>query len=308
MRHLLILIFIFLFSISTVVTNANDDIDSTGSSKSVIVTSTQLLKHLVEKVSGSEFEVYAIYPNNVDPHHFEPTPADMKKVESADLVIIHGLGYDDWVVNLSGIDESKLLNLGDRITFEGNAGAHHHHDHGHEHDSCELLDNHVWMNPKYVMEYTQLINSSLQKKSPTNKDLFQSRSELFQTNLKVLDSWIKRQMAGVSKQDRKVLVDHNSLTLFGETYGIEIESLAIDHYAEVDMKTFKEISAWVNEHQVKVLLISSLRDSESFEQIQEDLNIASIQKYYVDQMPQTGVPTYEEMMVQNTLAIVQALK
>jgi len=310
MRHFLLLIFIIIFSFSTAVTNANDGGNSAGSSKSVIVTSTQLLKHVVEKVSGSEFEVYAIYPNNVDPHHFEPTPADMKKVESADLVIIHGLGYDDWVLNLSGVDKGKLLNLGERISFEEKADVHHHahdHDHGHDHDSCELLDSHVWMNPKYVIEYAEHITTALQNESPAQKDFFQSRSDLYQTNLKVLDSWIKRQMAGVSKANRKVLVDHNSLTVFGETYGIEIKSLAMDHYAEVDMKTFKEISAWVNENQVKVLLVSSLRDSESFMQIQEDLNLASVEKYYVDQMPDSGVPTYEEMMVQNTLAIVDAL-
>ena len=35
--------------------------------------------------------------NGVDPHHFEPSAADIAKAEDADLLVVNGGGYDSWI-------------------------------------------------------------------------------------------------------------------------------------------------------------------------------------------------------------------
>ena len=52
---------------------------------------------IVRQLGGNCAEVTTIIQGaDVDPHEYEPTPADNAKFLDADLVVMNGLGYDEW--------------------------------------------------------------------------------------------------------------------------------------------------------------------------------------------------------------------
>jgi len=52
---------------------------------------------IVQTLAGSCADVTTIIKGaDVDPHEFEPTPADNARFLGADLVVANGLGYDEW--------------------------------------------------------------------------------------------------------------------------------------------------------------------------------------------------------------------
>lgn len=51
---------------------------------------------LVEAVAGSCGRVTSLVSGSVDPHDYEPTPADAAALDRADVIILNGLGYDAW--------------------------------------------------------------------------------------------------------------------------------------------------------------------------------------------------------------------
>lgn len=65
-----------------------------------IVASTSIWADVAEAVAG-EAENVEIEPivtgNDVDPHHFEPTAADIARANEADLLLVNGGGYDAWI-------------------------------------------------------------------------------------------------------------------------------------------------------------------------------------------------------------------
>lgn len=74
-----------------------------GSQKKIsIVASTSIWADVAQAVadtaSGVDIEVKPIVEGNgVDPHHFEPSAADIAMAEDADLLVVNGGGYDSWI-------------------------------------------------------------------------------------------------------------------------------------------------------------------------------------------------------------------
>ena len=52
------------------------------------------LADIAQNVAGDRFEVRSLVPLETDPHSFEPTPADLREVAAADLVVINGGGLE----------------------------------------------------------------------------------------------------------------------------------------------------------------------------------------------------------------------
>lgn len=71
--------------------------------------------------------------NGVDPHHFEPTAADIARANDADVIIAGGGGYDAWLY--------QAVKNQDEIIHALPLTAHDHDEHGHdEHDHGEGHD------------------------------------------------------------------------------------------------------------------------------------------------------------------------
>lgn len=76
-----------------------------------IVTTTNVYSDIAKNIVGKYGTAIAIIQkSSVDPHDFEPTTADAKKLSSANIVVSNGLGYDEWMNKLaSSVDKKPLL-------------------------------------------------------------------------------------------------------------------------------------------------------------------------------------------------------
>lgn len=59
--------------------------------------------NLLSQLAGDRVAVSSIvHDPGIDPHDYEPKPSDAAAVASARLVVVNGLGYDDWASKLVG--------------------------------------------------------------------------------------------------------------------------------------------------------------------------------------------------------------
>ena len=65
-----------------------------------VVATTTVFADLVSQVGGERVSVRSLVPSGGEPHTFDPRPSDVTAFKDADLVVMNGLGLDDWVVNL----------------------------------------------------------------------------------------------------------------------------------------------------------------------------------------------------------------
>ena len=81
-----------------------------------VLAAETFLADIAQHVAGDRLTVDALIPLGVDPHGFEPTPADVRKVADSDLLIVNGAGFESFL-------ERLLQNAdGERTVVEASAG------------------------------------------------------------------------------------------------------------------------------------------------------------------------------------------
>ena len=109
---------------------------NTSEKKFIVLATTPMLGEFVKQVAKDNIDVRVLMPYGVDPHHFEPSPQDVKKIDEADLVFYVGLKYEPTALNklLHNASNSKqvLVEIGPQVNpIEFGHDDHDDHD---EHD------------------------------------------------------------------------------------------------------------------------------------------------------------------------------
>src|SRR5919204_506548 len=68
-----------------------------------------------------------IHSPDADPHDYEPTPDDARRMAEARMVIVNGIGYDPWASKLlsaNHVDGRVELNVGDLVGVENGGNPH----------------------------------------------------------------------------------------------------------------------------------------------------------------------------------------
>ncbi|MBM3129217.1 MAG: zinc ABC transporter substrate-binding protein [Chloroflexi bacterium] len=81
-----------------------------------VLAAETFLADIAQNVAGNRLKVDALIPIGVDPHGFEPTPADVRRVADSQVLIVNGAGFEEFLAKL-------LENAGGkRAVIEASAG------------------------------------------------------------------------------------------------------------------------------------------------------------------------------------------
>ena len=195
------------------------------SSKLKVVSSFFPIDQFVGKVGGEAIERILLIPKGVEPHDYEPTIKDIQRVDSADVLVYNGLGFENWIGKMGNpqkIDASKGLNasyLDERnMTF----------------------DPHVWLDPLLAKKQVENIRDGLIMIDPNHKDIYVNNSNNFLNELDNLDEKIRTELESCKKKD--FITFHNSFSYFAKQYGLNQHSISnTDPESEVTPARLTEI-------------------------------------------------------------------
>jgi zinc/manganese transport system substrate-binding protein len=120
---------------------------------------------LVSQLGGNQTSVLSIVTDpNADPHEYEANLSDARAISNAQLVIVNGVGYDDWALQLIAADDNSnqvVLNVGDLNGVSVTGGI--------------VSGNpHMWYNPVYVNYTLKAIYTDLVSIRPSATSYFQA--------------------------------------------------------------------------------------------------------------------------------------
>jgi zinc/manganese transport system substrate-binding protein len=142
-----------------------------------VVASTSVWASIVEFVGGDAVEVTAIILDpNRDPHSYEASVRDQLAVSEADLVVMNGGGYDDFLLQLAAAaPEAKLI----LSAVEGEDS----YEEG-EHSNSE--NEHVWYDFDVVSEFAVRLADVLTELRPDALQAISSNFDEFEAEMEVL--------------------------------------------------------------------------------------------------------------------------
>ncbi len=275
-----------------------------------VVATTTLVGDVVSRVGGEDIELTVIMPPGVDPHGYEPTPADVAAVADADVVFLNGLGLEEFieplVANAGGTAQVVAVSSG--IETIELAGGHTDHDAAGElHD----VDPHVWFDPANVAAWTDSIQATLGELHPGSTEAYFGRARDFKEELDELDRWIEEQVAAIPPERRRLVTDHQVLGYFARRYGFEqVGSLhGFSTLSEPSAAELAHLMDTINELAVPAVFVGTTVNPTLAEMVAHDAGTRVVE-IYTGSLGEPGGPagTYLGFMRHDVSAIVEALR
>ncbi|MFZ0699897.1 MAG: zinc ABC transporter substrate-binding protein [Thermoplasmata archaeon] len=169
-------------------TNGHDPADFTGVIQ--VVAAENFWGSLVSQLGGNHTSVLSIVTDpNADPHEYEANSSDAIAISNAQFVIVNGVGYDDWALQLiaaANTPNQVVLNVGilNGVSVTGN---------------IVTGNPHMWYNPVYVNNTVAAMYSALVSIEPSSTAYFQANYAALNVSLGQLygqAAEIRNQFAG----------------------------------------------------------------------------------------------------------------
>ena len=256
-----IVIIIPLISIVVYDPDTNQEFTSNGNSKLQAISSFNPLYEFSQIVGGEKIDVTLLVPIGVEPHDWEPTIKDVQQIHKSDFVIINGVGFENWVDNLSEndydgiiVDTSKGIS---KIQSEEKHDEEKHDEEKHDeekHDEHDHLlgDPHIWLNPIYAKIQVQNIATAFSNSDPKNALFYHTNAEEYNKKLDVLDSKIRTDLTGCK---RDFIAFHNAFSYFADEYDLNQHTIVAttNSHGEITAKTLEIVILTAKELNIDVI-------------------------------------------------------
>lgn len=218
----------------------------------------------VREIAGDKVDLTLLLPPGMESHSYDPTPADMKAVGNADLLIRVGENMETWSAKLFDKSTGAKAYL-DIASEMGLRLAAHEHEHEHEAEQG-LVDAHIWTDPVYAQGMIKVIADALCRLDGSNAEFYKSNSEKYIKKLKALDSDFRDAVKN-GKRDTVVFSGRFAFRNFTERYSLKFVS-ALDACAdnsEPGARTVAKIVDTVRDEKIPVIFYEELTEPRTAE-------------------------------------------
>lgn len=277
-----------------------------------VIATTSVFADLARLALGSSVAVETIVPAGVDVHTFEPSPADAEKLASASLIIMNGLGLDEWALSLleaAGKSEADVLALGEGIDEGSNwtyLESEHQESGAYGHGG---IDPHIWLDPKGAAIYVERIAARVIVDAPALAGDIEVARDAGLAEIATLDSELRAQFAAVEATNRKIVTFHDAFAYFARAYEIEIIGVAIE--APGQEPSAKEIAALIDairEAGVTSVFSEVQFSSKVLDQIASETDATVLENLYSDALGAAPADSYIGAMRTNASAILASFR
>lgn len=272
-----------------------------------------VLTDIVQQVGGDRVAVTAHVKPGVDPHEFEPTPADLKTVGNAQLIFVSAKHLEGYVGKLKEATGTKgaVIEVGDRFPSL-KMKAEDNHEHGKKHESKEgdlIEDPHWWHSIANTQKAVKVVRDELAKVSPADQKAFADNAGAYSAKLDALQKWAKAEVAKLPRDQRKLVTSHDAFQYFAKENGFTI--YAIEGISSADQPSSKkvaEIISVIKAQGVKAIFPESIENPKVLKEITRETGVKVGGELYADGLGEGAAGTYEGMYKSNVTTIVSALK
>lgn len=268
-----------------------------------VVTLTTVLTEIATEVGGPDAAVAGVVRPGVDPHTFEPSPADMQVMAGADLVLAGGLGLESYLDRLarSSGTGAKVAEVGSvlaDIQIYIEAGGRRE------------PDPHWWNSIKAMALATRQVATEMAGLRPESGGKFRSRAEAYVSHLAALDQWARGEIVSIPPGRRQLVTTHDAFGWFARDYGFTVHPISgISPEAEPDARELAHLVDLIRRDKIPAIFVENSANPGLAETLIRETGVKLGGLLYADGLAPSGEgATYEGMFRHNVRTIVAALK
>ncbi|NUQ87612.1 MAG: zinc ABC transporter substrate-binding protein, partial [Glycomyces artemisiae] len=189
---------------------------ATGSDRSGIVVTTNILGDLVRNVVGEQTEVTVLMAAGADPHSFGVSAQQAASLERAELLVHNGLGLEEGI--LSHIEAAVTTGVPDLAVGERVDPIDYTAD-----ETAGQPDPHFWTDPVRVSEAVDLIaDKVIEHVAGVDADEVRASADAYRSQVDDLHADAVAAFEQIPPEHRKLVTNHHVFGYLAQRYGFEV--------------------------------------------------------------------------------------
>lgn len=227
-----------------------------------VVVTIAPLEGLVKPLLPEDAQLKVLIPPGRSEHGYELTPADVASLNSADLVVLVGMGLD----SQAETHLKKHVSTNRRQVVFGHIAGHDHEDHGHDHDHDHGHDHgdedpHLWLDPHEVRKLIPALRIAVEQSLKAQGALTDAARERLNAAEKRLLDDVKALDAEYASRlepfkGRSIVTHHAAWGRLAERYGLKVAAVIRPFEgAEPTPDNINQAADAIREQKVSVIFI-----------------------------------------------------
>lgn len=255
-----------------------------------VVTTFTVIQDIAQNVAGDAAIVESITKPGAEIHEYRPTPRDIVKAQSADLVIWNGLYLERWFEKFfNNVENVPSVVVSDGIDPMGiREGAY-----------TGKPNPHAWMSPTNAVIYVENIRKALVKYDPDNAETYNTNAAAYTAKLKAMDEPLRKRLAAIPKEQRYLVTSEGAFSYLARDYGMrELYLWPINADQMGTPRQVRHVIDEVRKHKVPVVFSESTVSDKPARQVAKETGARYGGVLYVDSLSEAGgpVPSFLDLL------------
>ena len=264
-----------------------------------VVTTFTVIQDIAQNVAGNAATVESITKPGAEIHEYEPTPKDIVKAQSADLILWNGLNLERWF-------ERFFQNIKDKpavVVTEGIQPLSIY-----EGPYKDAPNPHAWMSPSNALIYIENIKNALVKYDPQNAAVYEKNAADYAQKIKQLDEPLRAKLAQIPETQRWLVTSEGAFSYLAKDYNLKEGYLwPINAEQQGTPQQVRKVIDLVRKNNIPVVFSESTISAKPAQQVAKESGAKYGGVLYVDSLSakKGPVPTYIDLLNVTVSTIVK---
>lgn len=255
-----------------------------------VVTTFTIIQDIAQNIAGDAATVESITKPGAEIHDYQPTPGDIVKAQSAQLILWNGMNLERWferffenvkdvpaVVVTEGIEPLSIRGG----SYNGNPNPH------------------AWMSPSNALIYIENIRAGLVKYDPANAETYNRNAKAYAEKVKAIDAPLRERLSRIPEQQRWLVTSEGAFSYLTKDYQFkEVYLWPINADEQGSPQQVRNVIDTVRAEKIPVVFSESTISDKPAKQVSKETGAKYGGVLYVDSLSNENgpVPTYIDLL------------
>ena len=171
----------------------------------------------VANIVGGKADIVPLIDAGYNPHNYNPQPDDMKRAQSLDVLVVNGIGHDQWafeIMEASGGSDVPYIYANDAVSLIPVAGV-----------ADQSVNAHTFISTLTAVQQVYEIARRLGELDPDNAEEYLRNSRAYATRLRRLKAEYTREIAKLDASNFRAATMHGAYGYLMQEFGLQVHSV-----------------------------------------------------------------------------------
>ena len=277
-------------------------VDPDRAEQKVILTTFTVLADMAQNVAGDKAIVESITKPGAEIHGYEPTPSDLERGQSADLILDNGLNLERWAARFyNSFPQVSHVTLSEGVqpvniaenAYQGEPNPH------------------AWMSPQNALVYVENIRKALGNLDPANASTYSANAAAYSQQIRAIDARLKQAISAIPPDQRYIVSCEGAFSYIARDYGLkEVYIWPVNAEQQATPKQVERVINTVKANQIPAVFCESTVSNEAQLQVAKETGAEFAGVFYVDSLspPDGPATTYLKLLEYNVNTLINGLQ